>query len=127
MNYNEKIVGEYGMFTQIIGESPSPAKPLPTKKDYENGIFKRVFAKKVNDNNVVEISMQQANKLNSDLYIVVIVSWTVSGPRESRMVKGVLEYGVSQSNKFEIERIKKEELVDLSGVLTNPLEYWRGH
>lgn len=127
MNYNEKIAGEYGMFTQMIGESPLPVKPLPTKKDYETGIFSRVFAKKINDNNIIEISMQQANRLNSDLYIVVVVQWTVSGPRENRMMKGVLEHGVSQMNKFEIERVKKEEGIDLSSVLNNPLEYWQGH
>jgi hypothetical protein len=71
--------------------------------------------------------MEQANRLNSELYKVVVAKWTISGPRENRMLNGILEYGVIQSNKYEIERIRKEEDIDLSKALNNPLEYWRGH
>lgn len=127
MKYNENLVNEYGRVETFISEAPSPAKPMPSSSDYTNGTFKRAFAKKINDNRIFEISIEQANRLNTDIYIVVTAQWTISGPRETRMVNGILEHGVSQMNRFEIDRIKKEESVDLSGVLTNMLEYWIGH
>jgi hypothetical protein len=40
---------------------------------------------------------------------------------------GILDKnGVEESNRFEIDRVKKEEGIDLSTTLTNLLEYWRG-
>lgn len=127
MNYNDKIVAEYGAFIDLSGEYPHAAKPLPTKNDYKSGVFMRAFAKRINGNTIMEINIEQANRLNSELYTVVVARWTISGPRENRMINGILEYGVSYSNKYEIDRIKKEQEVDLSKLLNNPLEYWQGH
>lgn len=127
MNYNEKLASEYGRFVDLNGEYPSAYKPIPTKKDYDSGVLKRVFAKRINGGAPIEIKTEQANRLNSNLYKIVTAKWTISGPRENRTIDGILEYGVSNSNKYEIERILKEEEVDLSKVLNNPLEYWRGH
>jgi len=127
MKYNDNIPSEYGSFTELNGEYPLPSKPSPNKKDYDNGVFNRAFSKRINGNIITEVSMEQANRLNSELYKVVVAKWTISGPRENRMLNGILEYGVIQSNKYEIERIRKEEDIDLSKALNNPLEYWRGH
>lgn len=127
MKYNDKIPSEYGSFIDLNGEYPLPSKPLPNKNDYDKGVFMRAFSKRINGNIINEVSMEQANRLNSELYKVVVAKWTISGPRENRMINGILEYGVKQSNKYEIERIIKEEGIDLSKVLNNHLEYWRGH
>lgn len=128
MKYNDAITSQYGKFNEIsVGESPVPSKPKPTDRDYKKGNFVRVFAKKINDEVVVEIENIQANKLNKSLYKVVYVNWTVSGPKDSRSINGVIEKGVSQLNRFEIDRIRKEEYIDLSGILNNLLEYWQGH
>lgn len=127
MIYNDKISSEYGRFVELNGEYPTPYKPMPSKKDYDNGLIMRAFSKRINGNAIMEVNMEQANRLNSELYKVVVARWKISGPRENRMIDGILEYGVSQSNKYEIERIRKEEDIDLSKTLNNPLEYWRGH
>ena len=128
MKYNEVITSEYGKFAEISsGQSPLHEKPKPTDRDYSKGNFVRVFVKKINDDIIIEISNEQANRLNKALYKVVYANWTIIGPRESRSVNGIIEKGVSQLNRFEIDRIRKEEYIDLSGVLTNLLEYWRGH
>jgi hypothetical protein len=127
MKYNEKIATEYGFFMEAMGESPKPYKPVVTKSDYAAGSITRVFAKKFNDNRIIEISMEQINRLNTDLYKTVMIKWKVSGPRENRTIDGVVEYGVKEMNRFEIERAKKEQLVDLSSVVTNMLEYWQDH
>lgn len=127
MKYNDNISSEYGTFLDINGESPLPAKPTLTKKDYQNGSIRRAFAKKINDSRIVEISMSQVGSINSNLYQVVTINWTIRGIKENRKVDGVLEYGVANLNKFEIDRATKEEGINLSPVLTNLLEYWQGH
>ena len=37
MKYNDTIVGEYGKFVGISGESPLHAKSVPSSKDYIKG------------------------------------------------------------------------------------------
>lgn len=127
MKYNDTIVGEYGKFVGISGESPSPSKPVPSVRDYTKGNFTRSFAKKINDNVLVEIKSEQANKINQDLYKVVYINWVIIGPRENRSINGVIDPGVSDLNRFEIERVQKEADIDLKKVLPNMLEYWQGH
>jgi hypothetical protein len=127
MKYNDAIVNEYGNFVGMMGQSPLQAKPLPTKQDYFKGNFTRVFAKKINDDILVEINSEQYRNINQDLYKIVSINWTISGVRENSYSKGVITTGVSDSNKFEINRALKEDGVDLRKVLPNPLEYWQGH
>lgn len=127
MKYNDAIVGEYGKFVEISGEAPLPTKPVPSGKDYTKGNFTRAFAKKINDNVIVEIKSEQANRINQDLYKVVYINWIIIGPRENRKIDGIIEPGVSELNRFEIERVQTEEGIDLKKVLPNLLEYWQGH
>jgi hypothetical protein len=58
----------------------------------------------------------------------VQVRWKITGPRNNIYKGNILDKaGVIDQNTFEIDRIKKEEGVDLSSVLANKLEYWRGN
>jgi len=127
MKYNDAIVNEYGGFIGIMGQSPLQSKPFPTKEDYFKGSFIRVFAKKINDDVLIEINPDQPRNINQDLYKIVSINWTISGVRENSYSKGVITPGVSDSNNFEINRALKEDGVDLRRVLPNPLEYWQGH
>ena len=127
MKYNDAIVSEYGKSVDLNGQSPLPSKPIPSHRDYTNGNFTRVFAKKINDNVLVEIKSEQAQNINQTLYKVVYINWVIVGPRENRSVNGVIDPGVFELNKFEIERVQKEEGIDLKKVLPNLLEYWQGH
>ena len=127
MKYNDAIVNEYGNFVGTMGQSPLQAKPLPTKEDYFKGSFTRVFAKKINDDVLVEINPDQPRNINRDLYKIVSINWAISGVRENSNSKGVITPGVSDLNIFEINRALKEDEVDLRKVLPNPLEYWQGH
>ena len=127
MKYNDAIVNEYGNFVGIIGQPPLQAKPLPTKEDYFKGSFTRVFAKKINDDVLIEINPDQPRNINQDLYKIVSINWTISGVRENSYSKGIITPGVSDLNIFEINRALKEDEVDLRKVLPNPLEYWQGH
>jgi hypothetical protein len=128
MIYNESLATSYGKFSEISEtSSPMTYKPMPSKDDYVKGYISRFFSKKINENLITEIQTDNANKLNSQLYKVVNLSWKISGPKNSIYKNGILDkYGVTDSNRFEIDRIHKEEGVDLSSALPNLLEYWKG-
>lgn len=127
MKYNDSILAEYGAFMEDLGNPPQQGKVLPNEADYTQGSFIRSFVKKINENIFYEINPAESSGINENLYKIIRMNWVISGLRETRKVKGITDYGVSDLNKFEIERVKIEEEVDLSSILQNPLEYWRGH
>lgn len=128
MIYNEKLASLYGDFPTVSGKLPPVAqKNKPTKDNYNTGYVPRFFVKKVNENRIMETTSQGAANINESLYKVVSLRWKISGPKNNVFKDGILDKnGVEEANKFEINRIKKEEDVDLSTTLTNLLEYWRG-
>lgn len=126
MKYNENLTAEYGDFSDLIGKSPTLYKPILSKSDYDAGSFVRLFAKKINEDMIIEISGEQAGDINKGLYQLVSLSWSISGPRDNKLVNGAIVSGVYNQNMFELDRVQKEDNVDLRKVLQNPLEYWRG-
>jgi hypothetical protein len=128
MNYNDKLKSEYGSFNEVVsGASPRPFKPTPTSDDYLNGYLTRAFAKKVNENIVMEVKPEESGGYNRALYKTVLVNWKITGPKNSVVVNGVLQnVGVTESNTLEVRKILLENNIDLSRTLNNPLEYWRG-
>lgn len=128
MIYNNSLRSQYGRFTEVSsGLNILKTKPLPTETDYVHGYMDRYFVKKINEDVIFETSYISARGVNTNLYKSVNLKWKISGPRNNIYKNGILDKrGVEESNKFEIDRVKKEESVDLSGILTNLLEYWRG-
>lgn len=128
MIYNETLPAQYGTFTEIGNSSNIlKSRPTPTPQDYSEGYVKRYFVKKINENSIFEISYLNSSNINTNLYKSVEVKWKISGPKNNIYKNNILDkYGVEESNRFEIDRIKKEENIDLSSTLTNLLEYWRG-
>jgi hypothetical protein len=128
MIQNDKIAMEYGSFSEIkTGVAPIPYKPTPAKDDYIRGYVPRYFAKKVNEDVVVEIQFNRVGSINTSLYVIVTLNWRISGPKESIYTNGIMDkYGVKAQNLFSIETVKTEQGVDLYKVLPNPLEFWQG-
>lgn len=128
MIYNEKITESYGKFPEVSGRIvPIGQKNKPIEDNYNSGYMPRFFIKKANENKIFEITSQYISGINTNLYKVVSIKWKISGPKNNIYKNGILDKsGVEDSNKFEIDRVKKEEGVDLSGTLANLLEYWRG-
>ena len=62
--------------------------PTPTSRDYKRGTFFRYFVKKINEDIIIEISPEQADKINnrnakginSFLWSNYSLRWTISGP-----------------------------------------------
>lgn len=128
MRYNENITFEYGESNIPSLASPVAYKPLPTEEDYKLGYIIRTFAKKINENTIVEMNYADAKEINSDLYAVITATWKITGPRNNlRKGSMIMDDGVEDQNKFEIDRIIKEQGIDLSKALPDPLEYWRGY
>ncbi len=128
MIYNESLKNSYGEFLDLsFGVSPVNYKPKPTSSDYDNGYITRYFVKKLNEDKIMEVTYENGSMVNKNLYKFVALSWRISGPKNTT-TKGNIKNntGVVEQNKFEIDRIYKEQDVDLSKVLANTTEFWRG-
>ncbi len=128
MIQNDNITKEYGTFTELrSGTSPISYKPKPVADDYTRGYITRWFAKKLNENSVVEIQSEQSSTVNRALYAVVNLRWQITGPRYSAYAGNIVDkVGVEQQNQYSIQTVQAEDGVDLSKVLANLLEYWQG-
>ena len=128
MIYNNTLPNEYGTFSEIgDGSVISKNRPTPTGEDYINGYITRYFLKKANENVIIEVSVLSYKNVNQNLYKSVQLKQKISGPKNNIYKENILDKaGVMEQNKFEIDRVKKEEGVDLSATLANLLEYWRG-
>ena len=59
---------------------------------------------------------------------MVKLYWKISGPEKSLIVSRIKENtGVEENNRLEIDRVKSETGIDLTSVLPNLLEFWRGY
>jgi hypothetical protein len=129
MIYNDKLSSEYGKSTgMLFGNAPIEYNPIPTKEQYRSGILVRYFAKKINEDKIIEIDPAKISGLDKNLYVIVNLTWKISGSKEKKIVNGIIEKSsVSENNAAEINRVKIETSVDLSVVLSNLVEYWRGY
>jgi len=129
MIYNETLSSQYGSFVDIGNATNIVTfKPTPSNEDYMSGYITRTFVKKVNENIIHEVPYIFKGSVNKYLYKAVDVKWKITGPKNNIYKGNILDKaGVTEQNKFEIDRVRTEDGVDLSGVLNNPLEYWRGN
>lgn len=128
MIYNENIVSEYGTFVGLSTSTPTVYRKSPTSSDYATGYFTRWFVKKINEPILFEVENGQSANANVALYTPVSLVWQISGPRDPIYSGKVLDrQGVGQQNLYSISTALAETGVDLSGILTNPLEFWRGN
>lgn len=128
MIYNDRLRSQYGTFVEIgKGSDILKIKPSITEKDYAEGYINRYFLKKVNENVIFETSFFASRSINNSLYKRVELRWKISGPKNNVYKNRILDKtGVEESNRSEIDRVRKEEGVDLSSTLANLLEFWRG-
>ena len=74
-----------------------------------------------------EINSVDATNLDNRIYTVYRFLWRISG--EADFVKKnniIIDYGVKNQNQKTLENIKKTENIDLSRIIKNPLDLWRG-
>lgn len=100
--------------------TPKTYYPELVRTDYDRGTIQRHFAKKINDDKIIEISPAAADSANERnlvgiddvLYIITNLTWTISGPIEE----------VRKANLRSIA-YKETDMPGLSRYLQNPTEF----
>jgi hypothetical protein len=106
---------------------PKPYKPSPTEEQYNRGYIERFIMIKNSNKTGHEINPVDATNLDNRIYTVYRFLWRISG--EADFVKKnniIIDYGVKNQNQKTLENIKKTENIDLSRIIKNPLDLWRG-
>jgi hypothetical protein len=106
--------------------SPLPPKsfyPTPTQDDYNTGKINRYFAKKTNDAQFIEISLEDHNRMiNRDPSILFIFYNSV---QVHWLIKGNRDY-VFNENKKTITEIEKNGFSGLTSFINNKFDlFWR--
>lgn len=107
---------------------PFPEKhyPEPTSNDYERGWFERFFARRRGTQNIVEISKDDYDVLDtSRLFIRFSFKWRISGPREDVFNDAGFQIrsGVEDTNLRTLDRVAKDHK-GIKDKLSDPLQFW---
>ena len=117
----------------IINESstPNPAVVQPTDKDRINGYMVRLFAQKVNDDNVlIEIIQDDMKKVGTpegmdmNLYKTFSLRWKVTGPEDDILdsAGNIIESGIAPTNQRTVD-LKSQQYPELRNLLKDFTEF----
>ena len=110
--------------------TPNPVTPQPTSKDRINGYMLRYYASKVNDDNIIEITLDDIQKggtpegLDTNLYKTFSLRWKVSGPMNDVLDSqgNIKESGIYDTNIRTIA-LKSETYPALKAYITDYTEH----
>ena len=119
--------------TITINESgtPNPKLVEPTDKDRINGYVVRLFAQKVNDENVlIEINKDDIKNvgkpegMDKNLYKTFSLRWKVSGPDDDVLdsAGNIIESGIEPTNR-RTRDLKSEQYPELKNLLKDLTEF----
>lgn len=114
----------------VQSAKPNPTTVEPTDKDRTNGYFTRYFAAKVNDDEIIEITLNDfknigsENELDRNLYKVFSLRWKISGPVNDILdaFGNIKESGIFDTNLRTIN-LKSQEYPSLKNYITDFLEF----
>ena len=122
-NYPDNTRNIY--FNIIQGDYPVYTKTFPTADDYSRGYINRYFVKKINDNTIYEVSGDSFNTIITGLYSKINIIWRIPGTKNDVYQNKIkIHSGVIEDNQSTIKNAEKS-MSGLSGVLTNPLEFYK--
>lgn len=118
---NKIGLGEYDYF--------EPSNYIPTIKptDYEYGYISRYFVGRINYPNVLETNAKDFNMINDGFYKKIKISWKISGTEFNQyngkmlLTTGVVDYNILKINQA------SQVFPQISNVLNNPRQFWRGY
>ena len=121
--YKDDTRGLY--FDVIRGDYPVYTKTFPTVYDYNRGYINRYFVKKINDGTIYEVSGDSYNTIIHGLYSKINLIWRITGSKTDVYQNKVKIYsGVKEDNLSTI-RTAEKSMTGLSGVLKDPLEFYK--
>ena len=88
--------------------------PKPSDKDYKKKSIVRYFIKKINDNNIIEVSYENWENISFIIYERMSLEWMINGPRDE----------VEYSN---VKFMKQSEklMPGIKNKLINPLQFYK--
>lgn len=108
-----------------LQQTPSLSRPIITTADAKRGYITRYFVKKINDKySIVEIDSDQFDKFKTNpLYITTSLNWRIVGPKNTKLVKGIITDGVDGINK---QSVITADLTfgGLINYIVDYLEFW---
>lgn len=110
----------------ILNSNPTPALPIVTQQDAENGYLLRYFVRQVNDSSyVVEIDKKQYEQFKSNpRFITTQLKWKIVGIKKTYTLNtGANLYGVEDQNRITVADVDLT-FGGLKTYITNYLEYW---
>lgn len=99
----------------------------PTAEDYKIGYINRYFAKKRNDNLIVEVSVQQyemwqSNNIDNVLYDMIQIKWYISG-NVNDDISNITVNGVKTKNK-QIAQSAERKMIGINLILKNYTQFY---
>lgn len=105
---------------------PSSYIPTITLDEYQYGYITRYFVGNINYSNIVETNARDYNVTNSGFYKKTKITWKVSGPEYNVYNGKMLETtGVVDYNKLRINQAAAI-FPQITTILNNPRQFWRG-
>lgn len=106
---------------------PSSYKLILKDVDYASGYIKRYFVGRINFQDIFETDEASYNLTTENFYRKLKVNWKITGP-EYNVYEGKMlsETGVINYNKLRIKELN-EVFKDVSNVVNDPKQYWRGY
>jgi hypothetical protein len=109
-------------------DQPKIHIPIITQQDRKLGSITRYFLKKINDQNILEVNLEQfdalsSGKLDINLYIATSIEWAITGPFDNTYANGTTILGVKNKNYKALIEAEKT----LPGIITklsNLIEYY---
>lgn len=107
-------------------DKPATYIPTITEEDYDRGYIDRFFVARINYFDVIETNYKEYNRANVSYYIKIKISWKITGPEFNTYIgKTLQETGVVNYNILRIGDAQSY-IPNISVVLNNPKQFWRG-
>jgi hypothetical protein len=122
-------------YKKLVSRSPIPDDNIrthvinPNDSDYTRGFISRYFAQKVTDVNspIFEVNEKVFSRLqNNQMYVVVVLKWRITGPKETQYREDgqLLDVSVSESNRRAI-LLNYDKIPKLKLYLPNLLQFYK--
>jgi hypothetical protein len=107
---------------------PTTYIPIITQQTRNRGFITRYFIKKINEQFIIEIDLEQfdalaSGNIDNNLYLAASIEWAIAGPIENTYVNGTTIIGVKNKNHKALTEAEKT-LPGISVKLPNLIEYY---